>query len=139
MHFSSTRRLQRGVTLLEVMIGILLFSIGILGLIALQARAIGSVSDANYRSQASLLANEIIGQIWVDRANLAGYAMPGGTAPALNTWVAKVNNELPGAVANPPQITVDPLTGMLTVVVNWQPPGSATRHSQTAVAQVANP
>lgn len=139
MSSASTRNSQKGVMLLEAMIGILIFSLGILGIIALQARAITSVSDATYRSQASFLVSDIIGQIWVDRGNMVNYSYPSGTAPALTAWLAKVNSELPGTGANPPQITVDPVTGMITVIVRWQPSNARTPHSQTAVAQITNP
>ena len=107
MTILSTGNSQKGVMLLEAMFSILIFSLGILALIALQARAITSVSDATYRSQASFLADQIIGQIWVDRANIADYSLPAGSAPALNAWLAQVNNKLPGTQANPPQITVN--------------------------------
>ena len=125
--------------LLEAMIGILIFAMGILALIGLQARAISSTTDANYRSQASFLVSDIIGQIWVDRTNMANYTYPAGSAPALNAWLARVNNELPGTLANPPQITVNAGTGQVTVVVRWQPPNASAPHSQTAIAQIANP
>lgn len=139
MTILSTRNSQKGVMLLEAMISILIFSLGILALIGLQARAINSVSDASYRSQAAFFADQIIGQIWIDRTNMANYSLPAGTAPALNAWLARVNNALPGTVANPPQISVNAATGQVTVTVNWQPPGAGAPHSQTATAQVANP
>ena len=66
-------RSQTGVMLLEALIGILIFSIGILALIGMQGAAIRNTTDARYRSEASFLANQIIGQMWVDRANLALY------------------------------------------------------------------
>ena len=125
--------------LLEAMISILLFSVGILALIGLQARAITSVADATYRSHASFLADQIIGQMWIDRTNMADYSLPAGTAPALTAWLARVNNPLPGTQANPPQIIVDAATGQVRVTVNWQPPSASAPHSQTAVAQIASP
>lgn len=139
MTISATGKSQKGVMLLEAMIGILIFSAGILALIGLQAKAISSTIDANYRSQASFLVSDIIGQIWVDRPNMANYTYPSGSAPALIAWLARVNNELPGAATNPPQITVNAATGQVTVTVRWQPPYTVTPHSQTAIAQIANP
>ena len=136
---ATTRKAQRGVMLLEALISILIFSLGILALIGLQARAIAAVSDSSYRSQASFLADQIIGQMWVDRANLADYSMPAGNAPALTAWLAQVNSKLPGTQANPPQITVNAATGQVTVIVYWQAPNASTAHSQTAVTQIANP
>ena len=64
----SPRSTQRGILLLEALIAILLISFGILGLIALWANSLKDVSEAKYRSDASFLANEMIGQLWLDRA-----------------------------------------------------------------------
>jgi type IV pilus assembly protein PilV len=137
---------QKGVMLLEAMIAILIFSMGILAIIGMQARSIALVSDSMYRSQASFLANEIIGQIWVSRvvaatpttSNLPNFIYPGGSAPELATWLAKVNAELPGSAANPPVITVD-ATNTVTVTINWKPPDSLTVHRLVSVVQVSNP
>ncbi|MBK8385246.1 MAG: hypothetical protein IPL11_06065 [Candidatus Accumulibacter sp.] len=60
----NTDKAQAGVMLLEALIGILIFSLGILSLVALQATSIQLTSDAKYRTDASLLANRLIGQMW---------------------------------------------------------------------------
>jgi type IV pilus assembly protein PilV len=130
---------QRGVMLLEALIAILIFSIGILGLVGMQAFSIGAISDAKYRSDASFLANEIAAQIWVDRANMANYVSPGGAAPALAIWIAKVNNELPQSAANPPVITVNAGTGVVDVTIRWQQPNSTVVRNYRAVSVIANP
>jgi type IV pilus assembly protein PilV len=134
---------QQGAMLLEAMIGILIFSMGILGIVGMQARAITFVSDAMYRSQASFLANEIIGQIWVNRGvagnNVGNFAFPGGNAQQLATWIAKVNAELPGTAANPPTIAVIPATNTVTVQINWQPRAAATLHNLVTIVQVSDP
>ncbi|RYH20677.1 MAG: type IV pilus modification protein PilV [Alcaligenaceae bacterium] len=61
------QRSQRGVALLEVLVSVLLFSLGILGLIGLQARAIGLSGEAEDRSRASMLANDIVSEVWLRR------------------------------------------------------------------------
>src|SRR3990172_12577409 len=83
---------QRGATLLEALIGILIFSIGILALVGMQALAIKHMSDAKYRSDAAFFANEIIGQMWVNRGSLGSYAFSGFGAPpaAIDGWVARI-------------------------------------------------
>jgi type IV pilus assembly protein PilV len=64
----------RGSVLLEALVGMLIFSIGILALVAMQAESIRNTSEARYRNDASYLANQIIGRMWADRPNLASYA-----------------------------------------------------------------
>ena len=57
---------QRGGFLLEALVGILIFSFGILGLVGLQANAIRHVNDAQYRGEAVYLASTIVGRMWTD-------------------------------------------------------------------------
>jgi len=58
---------QQGVALLEVLVSLLLFSLGILGLIGLQARAVSFSIDAEDRNRASLLANDVASAMWLQR------------------------------------------------------------------------
>jgi type IV pilus assembly protein PilV len=129
---------QKGATLLEALIGILIFSVGILALVGMQALAIKHMSDAKYRSDASFFANEIIGQMWVNRSNLATYAYAGAGAPpaAINSWVTSIQNTLPGvtAAANLPIITVAGTT--VTVTVRWQLPGGSDVHRHITMAYI---
>ena len=135
----ATPRREGGVMLLEALIAILIFSIGILGLVAMQGLAISNVSDAQYRSDASFLANQIFANIWVDRANVANYALPGGAAPAVVLWNAKVQSTLPQGAAT---ISIPPPgypAGTVEVLINWQQPGNANVRSYRAMTMIANP
>ena len=128
---------QHGALLLEALIGILLFSIGILSVVALQATAMKEVTQAKMRSDAGLLANQLIGQIWANRSNAATYAYCSGTAPALLTaWITEVNARLPNsttykpcvqvvqtAYAGPPAYT----SNVVTVTLSWQMPEEYNR------------
>ena len=65
---------ERGAVLLEAFIAILLFSMGILALVGVQATAVKHAADAKYRAEAAYLANQIIAQMWAENpANLATY------------------------------------------------------------------
>jgi type IV pilus assembly protein PilV len=136
---------QEGVMLIEALIGILIFSIGILALIGMQATAMRATMDAKYRSEASFLANEIIGQMWVDRGaggtNLANYAiapslMPADcSTPSSCAWFTRVATRLPNSTgANAPTISVSGRE--VTVIVRWQRPGESTVSNHTTVAQI---
>jgi type IV pilus assembly protein PilV len=123
----------QGVMLLEALIGILIFSIGILGLVGLLSASIRNTTEARYRGEAAYLANQIIGRMWTDRANLAAYALTSGTTcnssstAALQIWLCQVEAGLPGitAAANRPTITV--ATDTVTVTLRWQLPASDAR------------
>ncbi len=133
---------QKGVMLLEALLGILIFSIGILAVVGMQTVAVRTVSESKYRMDASFLANEVIGQMWGNRTNLALYDYNGGVPNAVLTkWVTKVTATLPGAAANPPNIDIG-AGGIVTVVVFWQHPEEAglasppPPHSYRVVASI---
>lgn len=127
------QRRQQGVMMIEVLIGILIFSIGILAMLGMQTLAMRATIDAKYRAEAGFLANEIIGVMWGDPANLANYATASCAANTrCNAWLTRVSTALPGGVA--PTITV--ATRQVTVVVQWQGPGQATPSNHTVIAQI---
>jgi type IV pilus assembly protein PilV len=132
------KKSQGGVALLEALVGILIFSVGILALMGLQAQSIRNTVEAKYRNEAAYLANRIVGQMWVDRANLAAYDTGGGASLNMVAWRNQVAATLPGIVAagvNSP--TIDVAANQVTVTVFWRMPGadSATRQLQV-VAQI---
>jgi type IV pilus assembly protein PilV len=120
---------QAGVMLIEALIGILIFSVGILALIGMQAAAVRSTTDAKYRSEAAFLAGQVVSQMWVDRALMGSYDT--SLAPAYlprDNWKTRVATLLPQGVG---AITIAPApdTDLVTVVVSWQQPGETqTRH-----------
>jgi type IV pilus assembly protein PilV len=121
------RNAVRGVALIEALVGILLFTIGILGLVGLQASMTRAQTTAKFRADAAYLANEVVGAIWSDRANMANYATTPGTVCAAATcaaWVAKVGSALPDGQAT---VGVTPATGALSITVTWSPPNEGTR------------
>jgi type IV pilus assembly protein PilV len=136
-------RTQQGVVLIEALVGILIFSIGILAMIGMQATAMRATIDAKYRSEASFLANEIVGTMWVNRANLTAYATaPGSPASCPGspscTWISRVQTLLPQASgANGPTIAV--AGQQATVIVRWQRPGETTVSNHTVIAQINGP
>jgi type IV pilus modification protein PilV len=57
------RRSQQGSFMLEALIGIMIFFLGVLTMIALQASSIAIQADSQYRTEAGNLADQILGQI----------------------------------------------------------------------------
>ena len=101
---------ERGVMLIEALIAILIFSIGILAVVGMQSVAIKNVTESKYRSEAAFLANELTSQMWTDAPNLnaANYNYPGSSYAKLVNWVAKVDATLPGTAVVRPRVTVIP-------------------------------
>ena len=142
---------QKGSVLIEALIGILIFSAGILALIGLQAVSIKNSSDAQYRTEAALFANELIGQMWVaDKnqltSNFSGTGSCTSGGASYRAWCIKVVNGLKdgrGAVismplpgAKPPTVTVA-AGNNVTITINWQPPGTKLSHQYQAVTQIS--
>lgn len=137
--FRSMPLRQRGVALIEVLVAILIFSIAILGLIALQAQAISLSLEADYRSRASLLADEIAGQMWVYKTVDLGTV----DASLVTNWKTRIANPQSGrlpsgsgnvtvvAGSNPPAADI---------VITWKPPSrSATDSASTFRTRVILP
>lgn len=68
----SSRRKQRGSFMLEALIGIVIFFLGVLTMIALQASSIAIQTDSQYRAEASNLVDQILGQINLNSRDNAG-------------------------------------------------------------------
>lgn len=71
--WSPVRHTQCGFSLLEVLIAVLVLSIGLLGLAGLHAVGLRSVDSANLRTQATVLAQDILERMRANRdAAIAG-------------------------------------------------------------------
>lgn len=144
---------QSGIMLLEALIAILIFSLGILAVLALQATSIKLTGDAKYRTDATLLANRLIGRMWVSNDSLADlktHFQTGGTE--YNNWLAEVSSAegLPGVVAAStgvtstlPLVTVDTTAGatagQVVITLFWRTPEMQTDrpgHKQVVVSQI---
>lgn len=133
---------QQGSVVLEALISMLLFSIGILAIIGLQAVSIKNTAAAKYRTDASLLVNQVVGQMWVsDKTNatlVANFSSPAGAG--YTAWASTVAQALPGVsgvAVNAPTIAID-ASNNATITVFWQAPDEAAAHNYTAIAVVNN-
>ena len=130
-------RKQAGVVLIEALLGILIFSIDILALIGMQSVAVKNTTDARYRTEAAYLANNILGQIRLDMAQVNQYADAnvGNYAPR-TTWRNQVEALLPGiSIASAQRVPSIVLAAgptypgdtdapsQVTVTLTWMQPG----------------
>ena len=136
---------QKGSILLEALIAILIFSMGILALMGMQATAINTVSESKYRSDSGFLANRIIGQIWADRTNFASYACnPCTTTGTGNVdtraWATEIQSgalQLPGVTdaANQPTITLG-ANNQVQVQIFWRTPNATAQRNHLVIAYI---
>lgn len=105
--------------LLEALVGLLVFSIGILGLVALQASMTRAQTVSKFRADAAYVATAVIGTLRGDAANLAAYADDAcGQAPACADLRRRAAATLPAGTLN---IVPDAVSGEVTVTVGWTP------------------
>ena len=104
--------------LLEALVGLLIFTIGVLGLLGLQASMVQAQASANYRAEAAQLATDLTARMWVDVNRVAEYTDPASCkANALcNEWLTRVAARLPGNL--PPVIARDD-NDRITIAISW--------------------
>jgi type IV pilus assembly protein PilV len=73
---------QGGTNLVEVMVALVILSIGLLGLALMQLQGLRHNTDAYLRTQATFLASDIIERMRANSAAAASYQLAAGSAPA---------------------------------------------------------
>jgi type IV pilus assembly protein PilV len=122
MHTMNVRRnlrrrgAQVGFTLLETLVAIVIFSIGLLGVVALQARTVQLSVDGEDRNRAALLADEVVATMWAQGTTSLG-------TTETTAWSTRVGNSLPGATAT---VSAPDADGVVTVSISWRPPSRRT-------------
>jgi type IV pilus assembly protein PilV len=132
--FAPSQKSQSGVMLLEAMIGILIFSLGVLALVGMQALATKVATESRDRAEASNLASQLIGEMWINRTNLAtnyNYTAGSGTPPSgVQTWMDQVQSALPNADASV-EVGAPTLAGVagneVIITIHWMPPGGSSQ------------
>ena len=123
---------QKGAVLLESLISVLILSFGILALIGLQAVMVKATSASEYRSDAIFIAQQQLGMMWANPANLNAYAV---AAPG-----ADISNLLPNGrrivTVNAPPVVGDPVTEV-NVTITWQAPDE-DMHTYTTTARITS-
>ncbi|MGH8681480.1 MAG: type IV pilus modification protein PilV [Burkholderiales bacterium] len=157
---------QSGMALLEALIGILIFSLGILAMVAMQAASVNAVADAQYRIEAVNAGNQVLSQMWVnvDRSNTGtvqaslltfehqttgvpadcNFSGQAAANPAVTAWLNHLNGGgpsgaplLPGATAAMQQIEIDTgVNNRVTITMCWRAPGDPAPRRHTVVAYV---
>lgn len=149
------RATPSGFVLLDALVAVLIFSIGIIGLVSLQGSAIQLTSSANYRLNAALATDQVIAQMWASDLTTLQTTFNGSKKSGGSGYLAWMNNIdctsssavtgcLPGVPGNPPiiQVVQQTITGsknteyQVTVTVNWQAPGDSSAHSYVSVTDI---
>ena len=123
-HVSAPKK-QQGASLVEVLVAMVVIALGLLGNVSLLAKSLKSNNTAYYRSQATLLASDVLERM---RSNLpaamaGSYNLSMGSSPSgsdfaaqdLASWKTLVTNAFPSGDAS---VTVD-AQGNATITLRW--------------------
>lgn len=129
-------RSTAGFVLIEVLIALLIFTLGTLGLVGLQATMARANTGAKFRADAATLANDLVGTIWADASHMSSYA----TAACPNyarcaAWEGRLNARLPGATY---EVTPNAGSGLINVSIRWTVPEEGSHAFNTSTAINAN-
>ena len=125
------RRHAKGSTLLEGLLVIVLFSVGLLAILRLLTVSAIDSGNAQYRSEASLLASDLISRIWTGDRSLSGIKDRFGdpSKSDYRDWLASVQQRLPGvsASSHAPVVTIGS-DRTVTVTLSRRAPGDRDAH-----------
>jgi type IV pilus assembly protein PilV len=104
--------------LIEVLVALLLFSLGILGMVAMQARASQLAADSEDRTKAALLANDMAATMWAQLSTTVDDS-------TLSTWQTKVAATSSGAygtgLPNGKGTVATDSSSVATITITWKP------------------
>ncbi|HEY0841247.1 prepilin-type cleavage/methylation domain-containing protein [Methylotenera sp.] len=118
----SSAKAQQGAMLLEALIAIVIFSMGILALVGLQGAMLSNTSNAKYRADASYIAQQRIGQMWADSDNAINYL--------------ENQTKIPQLLPNGERTVTQPNLNQFVVTVTWQAPGDSEQHNVVMNASI---
>jgi type IV pilus assembly protein PilV len=127
----ASKRRQSGVSMIELLVSMVIFAFGMLGLVGLQTKTLAYGQSGLYRSQATALTDDILDRMRTDRANakagvvwITDFANLSssftGTTIAqtdLKEWKQQVEALLPAGAAKIEADTVNP--GYFIITIRW--------------------
>jgi len=109
--------IQRGSVLIEAMVSVLIFSMGIIALVGLQGAMVKNTAQTKFRAEASLIAQERLGVMLTDPLNVANFVENETAIPQL---------------PNGKRTTVIGARRLAIVTVSWRAPGTDEHKYETS-------
>lgn len=134
----SSRRV--GSALIESLLAILIFSVGLLSLLALLTATLKESDNARYRSEASLLATDLVSRMWSGERSLSSLRQRfDPLADEYQRWLKRVQSTLPGVTNNKnlPELRIDD-ERIITLTLRWQIPSDTQQHQLVVVTRLTD-
>ena len=121
-------RHYRGVSMIEVLVVIVLFSFGLIGVVGLQAKAVQNSVSAEDFNRAAMLANEVASEIWTNQSVILN-------PNTITAWNTAVGNPTGRGLPNG-QGTVTVAGNVATITLTWRAPHDPVASSRNYVTHV---
>jgi type IV pilus assembly protein PilV len=125
---------QRGMALLECLMALLIFSVGLLGLLGLEARVMNTSTDSENRNRAAMLASEVASAMWLNNT-------VNPLAPSITAAEANAANQTQGGLPSG-NVAVTAVAGApnaADITVTWQEVSDAPLSPSTLTTRVILP
>jgi type IV pilus assembly protein PilV len=138
---------QTGFSLIEVLVTLVIISFGMLGIAGVIINGLKNNNSSYARTQASILANDIIDRMRANKTtaeastypyNLALTASPNGAGVPLNDlteWRASLATAMPAGTGS---VAMDATTKKVTVIVQWDDSRASSDSATTATTGLSN-
>jgi type IV pilus assembly protein PilV len=128
-----TAESQKGFLMLEVLVALLIFSIGVVGMVMMQGISSANSTNSEDRATAALLANDLIAELWAAKpADAPPAYTPAAPADYTTVWQPRVVAALRGGSG-----TLVIAGNQATVTITWQPQARAGTQPATYSTQVS--
>lgn len=117
------RHRTRGMSLIEILCAVMIMTVGIMGLVALMARASQASLSTDDAQRAALLADDLANTMWLTNQ----ISQPAAT---INAWNTRVGNTQAGGLPNG-RGTVAVANQVATITITWQAPGEVPSDDAT--------
>jgi len=134
----SSRRV--GSALIESLLAVLVFSVGLLSLLALLTATLKESDNARYRSEASLLATDLVSRMWSGERSLQSLRQRfTPAADEYQRWLERVRSTLPGITDNQnlPELLIDD-ERTISLTLRWQIPSDTQQHQLVVVTRLTD-
>lgn len=121
----------KGFALVEVLVSALLFSIGVLGLLAMHAKSLQTSVDSEDRARAAILASQLASKMWAAES----VSLDGST---ITTWQQAVADTTGYGLPNGSG-SVSVQNAIATISITWRAPWKSTDETNRYVTQVQIP
>lgn len=122
----TVRCAQRGVSLVEVLVAVIILSVGMLGQAMFMITASKNVQQSRYRAVAGHYAEELFGLALADTGNRKRYEIDDSGCVSgwthCTQWLARLTRDLPQREGSPVSAGLDD-DGRMVVSIRWRDPG----------------